>query len=59
MLSSSIQIMFIMNNLKKASLLLLVVIFAIIAYFIFAEADVEEETYKLDKSATSEVAQAS
>lgn len=51
--------MFVMNNLKKASLIILILIVAIIAYFIFAEADVEEETYELDKPATSEVAQAS
>ena len=48
-----------MNNLKKASLAILIIIIAVIAYFIFAEADVEEETYKLNQPATSEVAQES
>jgi hypothetical protein len=48
-----------MNNLKKASLAILIIIIAVIAYFVFAEADVEEETYKLEKPATSEVAQES
>ncbi|WP_171264656.1 hypothetical protein [Acinetobacter sp. ANC 4558] len=48
-----------MNNLKKVSLAILIIIIAVLAYFIFAEADVEEETYKLDKPAASEVAQES
>ncbi|WP_158319989.1 hypothetical protein [Acinetobacter equi] len=44
-----------MTNLKKASLAILIVIIAVIAYLVFAEADVEEETYKHNQQASSEV----
>lgn len=46
-----------MSNLKKLSIAILIAIVLIIIYIVFSLVDVEDETYKQDKQATSQVVQ--
>lgn len=48
-----------MTLLKKASIVIFIAIIAVLAYLVFAVADVEEEIYKEGKETPTEVTAAS